>query len=203
MEDLTKQVTKLFNQNHHIAHDIKHVLRVVVLAKYIAKQEGYDIKEAEVAGLLHDIGRTVQAGDKGHGPAGVPLAHHLLDTYTDYDEETKSRILSAVEHHGDLNADGELTFIVQDADMLDGMGAIGIMRAYTSRAELTDYDPENIIATIGRHGTNIHDQIAFQMEWLEFIHTPAAKNIARKRHDFMAKFLEEFRDEAQGNDFSA
>ncbi|MEI6237591.1 MAG: HD domain-containing protein [Candidatus Saccharibacteria bacterium] len=201
MEDLYTKVTEIFAQRHHIAHDIKHVTRVAKLAKYIAQQEGYDEKEAEIAGILHDVGRSVQDEEKGHGPAGAPLAQELLDKFTDYNKETKERILSAVESHSNLGTEGKLTHIVQDADMLDGLGAIGIMRAYTSKANLTDYDPENITPAIGKRDTNIHDQIAFQMEWVDFMHTPTAKKIATKRHDFMVNFLKEFSDEAQVLDF--
>lgn len=207
MEDLYKKITELFNQHHHIAHDIKHVTRVAALAKYIANQEGYDINEAEVASMLHDIGRTVQKEEKGHGPAGVPLARQLLVTYTDYNEATKIRILSAVEHHSELNTVGKLTHIIQDADMLDGLGAVGIMRTYTSKANSPDYNPDNIIPTVGKRDANIHDihnihdQMAFQLRWLGLMHTSTAKKLATKRCAFMMKFLEEFRDEVQGHDF--
>src|SRR5579864_6957624 len=132
---LYKEVEGQFTRYHHIAHGFDHVLRVAKLAKYIAEQEGYDPQEAEVAGLLHDIGRTLQKGEKNHGPTGVPLASKLLDTFTQYDRQTKERILNAIRDHSELYTEGELTHIVQDADKLDGLGAIGIMRAYTSKAQ--------------------------------------------------------------------
>ena len=189
MQELYNEVTKQFQKRHHIAHDIKHALRVAQLAKYIAQAEGYDVREAEIAGLLHDMGRTVQEEEKNHGPAGVPLSRELLNKYTDYDNATKERILSAIEHHSELHTTGVLTHIVQDADMLDGMGAVGLMRAYMSKADLPDYDPENMVPTKGQRGTNVHDQIAFQMEWLEFMHTPTGKRLAQKRYDVMLNFL--------------
>lgn len=198
MNELRNEVIRLFQQRTHIAHDEKHALRVAALAKYIATTEGYDSGEAEIAGLLHDMGRTVQEEEKGHGPAGAPLASKLLDTYTDCDAATKQRILSAVEHHSALHAEGMLTHIVQDADMLDGLGAIGLARAYMSKAQLPDYDPANIAPIKGVRNTNIHDQIAFQMEWLDFMHTTAGKQIAQKRYDFMKLFLATFRDEIEG-----
>ena len=172
------------------------------MAKYIASQEGYDPKEAEIACLLHDMGRTVQKEGKGHGLAGVPLSKELLDKYTDYDDSTKKRILSAVENHSDLNVSGRLTHIIQDADMLDGLGAIGVMRAYTSHPNLLDYDQNNIIPKVGRRNTNMHDLMAFQMEWLDLIHTNTAKQIAARRHAFMMRFLEEFKSEAEGSDIN-
>jgi uncharacterized protein len=200
LNTLQQAVSKQFDQGHAVAHDVKHVLRVVALAKYIARQEGYDEQEAAVAGLLHDMGRSVQDEDKGHGPAGVPLARQLLDECTDYDAATKQRILDVVGHHSELNTTGRLMHIVQDADRLDGLGAVGLARAYTSKAMLSDYDPANIMPSEGRRDTTIHDQIAFQMEFMGFMETATGKRIATKRHAFMVRFLEEFRDEVGRRD---
>ena len=200
MEDLLKQVTELFSQHDDIAHDIKHVLRTAKTARFIAEQEGYDIEEAEIACLLHDVGRTAQKSRNGHGMAGVPLARNLLDRYTKYDDITKNRILEAVQCHSDLGATSKLTQIIQDADMLDGVGAIGIMRSYTAHPGSLDYDQNDIVPTVGKRGATMHEQMAFQMEWPGLMHTNAAKKIAVKRHDFMLKFLEEFNIEAKGLD---
>lgn len=200
MEQLRNEIIRQFQKGSHIAHDEKHALRVAALARYIAEREHYDAHEAEVAGLLHDMGRTVQKEEKDHGPAGVPLASQLLNTYTDFDEPAKKRILAAVHDHSQLKTEGALTHIVQDADMLDGLGAIGLMRAYTSKAHLPDYDPHNIVPTQGRRDTTIHDQIAFQMEWLEFMHTPTGRRLAQKRYDFMRDFLRTFEQEVNGED---
>ncbi|HEY6736155.1 MAG TPA: HD domain-containing protein [Candidatus Saccharimonadia bacterium] len=202
MDELRTEIVRLFQQGSHIAHDEKHALRVAALAKYIATTEDYDTDEAEVAGLLHDMGRTVQDEEKGHGPAGVPLATKLLDEYTSFGAAAKERIVRAVAEHSGLHTEGKLTHIVQDADMIDGLGAIGLARAYTSKAQLPDYDPANIVPTKGVRDTNIHDQIAFQMEWLNFMHTTAGQRIAQKRYDFMKQFLETFRDEASAADLA-
>lgn len=200
MDQLRQEVIRLFQKGSHTAHDEKHALRVAALARYIAEHERYNAHEAEVAGLLHDMGRTVQKEEKNHGPAGVPLATKLLNQYTDFDEAAKKRILAAIHDHSQLKTEGMLTHIVQDADMLDGMGAIGLMRAYTSKAHLPDYDPENITPTKGQRDTTIHDQIAFQMEWLEFMHTPTGRRLAQKRYDFMRGFLSTFEKEVNGDD---
>lgn len=205
MDNLYDSVAAYFSKGSHIAHDFKHVARTATIAKYIAEKEGYDIKEAEVAALLHDIGRTVQKEEKGHGPAGVPLAKQLVDEHTEYDEETKQRILNAVADHSEAKTEGLLTHIVQDADMIDGLGAIGIMRACTSKANLPDYEPENFIPAIGqRKNTTICGQIAFQMEWVDFeggfLHTQTGKRLGKERYDFMKLFLDTLQAEVNGND---
>jgi len=205
MQDTTKlyaTVQAHFDARAHIAHGMDHVTRVARLAKHIAEKENYpDPQEAEIAGLLHDIGRTVQDEEKGHGPAGVPLATELLDHHTTYGDEVKQRILAAVRDHSGIETEGELTHIVQDADKLDGLGAVGIMRAYTSKAHLPAYDPENIVPTKGARDTNIHDQIAFQLEWLDMMATPTGHAIAQRRGATMLTFLEAFKQEVDQEDF--
>lgn len=205
MQELYAAVTAQFSKGSHIAHDIKHVTRTAAIAKYIAGEEGYDSDEAEVAALLHDMGRTVQDEEKGHGLAGVPLASQLLDTYTHYDGATKQRILLAVAEHSETKTEGLLTHIVQDADMIDGLGAIGIMRACTSKAQLPDYDPKNFIPELGqRRNSTVCGQIAFQMEWVDldggFLHTAAGKRLGRERYEFMQQFLETLHREITGED---
>jgi uncharacterized protein len=202
MNQLYIEVAKHFAERQHIAHGMDHAERVARLAKHIALNESYDPVEAEIAGLLHDVGRTVQEEEKGHGPAGVPLASQLLNEYTDYPNTIKIRILNAVRNHSNLHTDGKLTHIVQDADMLDGLGAVGIMRAYTSKASLLCYDPLDIAPTVGSRDSTIHGQIAFQMEWLDMMHTKTGRIIAEKRHALMQQFLDNFKLEVLGQDYS-
>jgi uncharacterized protein len=201
IDSLYSEVTEHFAQRQHIAHGMDHAERVAKLALHIAESEGYDPLEAQVAGLLHDMGRTVQEEEKGHGPAGVPLAGQLLDKYTDYDSAARDRILAAVRDHSGLNTIGRLTHIVQDADMLDGLGAIGLMRAYTSKSHLPAYDPTNIVPAVGARDTNIHDQIAFQLEWLGMMHTDTGRELAQRRGAFMLDFLQRFEQEVHGQDW--
>jgi uncharacterized protein len=201
MDELRTEISKHFDERTHIAHGFDHAERVATLARYIAEKENYDIDEAEVAGLLHDLGRTVQEEERGHGPAGVPLASELLDRYTNYDSNTKTRILNAVRNHSEFKAEGQLTHILQDADKLDGMGAIGIMRGYTSKATLQCYDPLDIAPVVGKRDTTIHHNLAFQMEWVDMMETETGKKIALKRHAFMKDFLATFKDEVLGEDY--
>lgn len=201
MDGIYAEVESHFNQRQHIAHGMDHAVRVARLARFIATKEEYDPDEAEITGILHDIGRTVQKEESGHGPAGVPLAAQLLKNYTNFNADKNERILNAIRDHSNLTTEGTLTHIVQDADMLDGLGAIGIMRAYTSKAQLICYDPANIIPTTGKRDATIHEQIAFQMEWLDMMHTETGKHIAKERGDRMVRFLEEFKLEALGEDY--
>lgn len=201
IDDLYKEVEKHFARYHHVAHGMDHAVRVAKLAKHIAGREKYDPVEAEIAGLLHDMGRAVQEEEKGHAQAGVPLAGQLLDEFTDYDKATKERILAAVRDHSEFKAYGALTHIVQDADKLDGLGAIGAIRAYTSKAHLPVYDPNNIVPTKGERGTNIHAQIAWQLEFLDMMETKTGRELAQKRGAIMTDFMRQVAREVNGEDF--
>lgn len=200
--ELKKAVQAQFDKRSHIAHGADHAFRVARLAKHIAVQEKYPVPEvAEVTGLLHDIGRTVQEEEKGHGPAGIPMASEMLDQYTDYDSQTKQQILNAIRDHSAFKAEGVLTHIVQDADKLDGLGAVGLMRAYTYKYFLPAYDPADIAPSKGERNTTIHAQIAFQLEWVDMMETETGRVLAQKRGEAMRSFLEVFKDEVEGNDF--
>lgn len=195
MEKLYKAVRELFEPYQPIAHDIKHALRTAALAKQIAHAEGYDEQEAEAAGLLHDVGRTVKESTIPHAQEGAPLARKLLDAHTVFSEEAKARIVKAIEVHSDLHTEGTLNNILQDADKLDGMGAIGISRAYLSIQP--DYDPQNIIPTQANYGSfqSAHELITLEIEWYDMLYTETAKTIGNPRYEFAKRFLEEFKRE--------
>ena len=190
-----------FDQGSHIAHGFDHAERVAIMARHIAKAEDYDPELATVAGYLHDIGRTVQKGDKNHGPAGVDPARKLLDEFTNYDDSKKGQVLDAVRDHSKLEMDSKLTQIVQDADMLDGLGLVGIMRAYTSKAHLACYGADRTLPPKSKLNGTIHEQIAYQMEWVGFMHTHTGKSVATLRHNKMYEFLKEFEKEVERQDF--
>lgn len=199
---LKQAVQTQFEKRAHIAHRADHAFRVAHIAKYIATQENYsDPEVAEVAGLLHDMGRTVKEEEKDHGPAGVPMASEMLDQFTDYDNEIKQQILDAIRDHSAFKAEGVLTHILQDADKLDGLGAVGLMRAYTSKYSLPAYDPDDIAPSKGERNTTIHGQIAFQLEWVDMMETATGRALALKRGEVMRDFLNTFKSEVEGNDF--
>ncbi len=86
-----------------------------------------------------------------------------------------------------------LANIIQDADKLEGLGAVGLMRAYVSKSHLLDY-PEGVIAERGSIAArNISEQIAFQMEWFDMLYTNTAKDMGERRYRFMRKFLSELK----------
>lgn len=199
MDELRKQVFLLFETYHFPGHDFKHVERVSKLARKIAEAEGYDPEEAEIAGLLHDVGRTVKDPKDTHAHEGVPIGKELLDKYTSLSDDVKQRIAKSIEVHSDLTTEGKLNNIVQDADKLDCMGAMGIIRAYQSLQGIPDFDPENIYPEPGTYGNflNVHEGISLQIKWYDMLYTDKAREIGRPRKEFMIAYMNEVIREVQ------
>lgn len=199
MEDLYKAVKARFDEYHAPAHDYKHALRVSVNARIIAEAEGYDPHEAEIAGLLHDMGRTIKDLNDTHAHEGGPIARELLDKYTEFSKEVKDRIQESVYIHSDPTSEGTLNNIIQDADKLDGLGAIGISRAYTTHNTKPDYFEGQVIPerTDYYKSKTSHEAIMWQLEWYNMLYTDKAKEIGRHRYKFMKQFMEQFKKEVE------
>lgn len=116
-------------------HDWWHIYRVWNMAKKLAKAEGADMFIVEVAALLHDIAdRKLNNGDE---KLGLKKVQEFLLSVID-DKKTIQSILSIIENYSYtshlknkkniLSLEGK---IVQDADRLDAIGAIGIARAFS------------------------------------------------------------------------
>ncbi len=198
MEELYKKVEPLFEAYYAPAHDYKHVFRVSKLAKQIAEAEGYDVHEAEVAGLLHDLGRTVKdLGEETHAHAGAPMAKELLKDYPNLSEEAKARIVESIYVHSDPTTTGKLNNIVQDADKLDGMGAIGIERAYLTHPTKPDYFGNEIFPETADYFNiqTMHEGIIMVYSWYDMLYTEKAKELGKPRHEFMRQFIEELKRE--------
>jgi hypothetical protein len=87
--------------------------------------------------------------------------------------------------------------------MLDGLGAIGIIRAFMSRSHLAPYEPEApFVRERARWPAQYStDQLFGQMDWFDYLNTGAAREMARERLSFMEAFAEQARREimTEGN----
>lgn len=192
MEDLFKKVKEIYN-TYVPGHDLKHTLRVAGLIKKIALSEKYDAEEAVAAALVHDIGRTCQESEEFHAEAGLKIAREILNKYTNLSKEAIERVVDAVSQHSNMSSSGKLANILQDADKLDGMGAIGVVRAFVSKSQIPDYDADLKINDFndGRKVKSLVAQLRLQMEWYEMLYTEYAKKLARRRLSYMEGFLRE------------
>jgi uncharacterized protein len=173
-----------------VAHGWPHVDRVRRIAVFLAEAEGVDPFLAACAALLHDVGRGVPGPEAEHGARSAALAAPLLAELP-LSEGERQDILYAVRWHNSSRDDTPLLCVLRDADMLDGLGAIGLMRAFASKAALPAYDPQAPFddGPYRRPPRYILDQVRFQMDWIGFLNTDTARQLARDRVDFMRAFV--------------
>jgi len=194
-------------------HDWWHIARVVTLAETIAAHEvDSDLLVIRLAALLHDI-----ADWKFHGgdlEAGPRVAREWLIRCPL--SPTRIDHICAIIHDISFKGAGTATpmqtregMIVQDADRLDAIGAIGIARAfaYGGHKGRPLYDPTispELHATFAQYGTSQGTTFNHFYEKLLLVkdrmNTPMAKTIAAQRHDYMLDFLAHFIAEWDGHD---
>ena len=189
-------------------HDWWHIERVVALARRIAREEGADAFVCELAALLHDVADYKIAGDEETGLRTVRewLATHGADAGT---REAVMEIISTMSFSGG-NRPPMRTLegrVVQDADRLDAIGAVGVARAFAfggSRGRPL-YDPaeaprqyasgEAYRASTASTIMHFHEKLLLLKDRMN---TEFARRLAEQRHAFMVEFLREFEAEWSG-----
>lgn len=188
-------------------HDWYHILRVVNLSKYIQSKEGGDLEIVVLAALLHDISDHKFNG--GKLDEGGKVAYALLRSF-DYPEDKSLKVKYIVDNISFKGANTEAEMqslegrIVQDADRLDAIGAIGVGRtfAYGGHKGQAMYDPtipvkmhdsfEDYANSKGTTINHFHEKLLLLADRLS---TKTAKEIGEKRHQLMERFLNDFLNE--------
>ena len=191
-------------------HDWWHIFRVWTLAKKIAVEEKAQMEIVELGSLLHDIADwKFHGGDDSIGPA---MAQEFLSTNDVDPQLTESvvDIVSTISYKGAGVATPMKTLegkIVQDADRLDAIGALGIARtfAYGGYKNRLIYHPDEkpvLHQSYTDYKKNEGHTINHFYEKLlllrERMNTKTGKRIADGRHQFMQSFLEQFYREWDG-----
>jgi uncharacterized protein len=209
----TEQHVQALMSGETTGHDWFHVQRVLNNARHIAsKEKGADLQIVELAALLHDIADwKFTGGDLLAGPKAV---REWLESQG-APEETIKQVAYIVEHisfRGGTNKHVMSTIegkIVQDADRLDAIGAIGIARvmAFGGAHQRPMHDPtiaplQNVSfkeyqKTLGS-GTSINHFYEKLLLIKDRMNTQAGKDMADARHKFMTEYLEEFLAEWDG-----
>ncbi|MBN1659428.1 MAG: HD domain-containing protein [Anaerolineae bacterium] len=184
------------DEGRSVAHGWLHTDRVRRHALILAPAEGVDPFLAELAALLHDVGRSQPGPESEHGARSEAMARPFLAGLSLPDVEREA-VLHAVRWHNSRRADSPLLCILRDADMLDGMGAMGIIRAFMSCSHLPPYDPADPFAeNDGRWPAScITDQFLGQMAWYDRLNTETARRLAADRVAFMQAFIAQARRE--------
>ena len=191
-------------------HDWWHILRVWNNAKLIGQSEQADMLVVELAALLHDIADS--KFHNGNEEIGPQTARNFLQSI-DVNESVIEHVEEIIRNISFKSSLGEVKFssaelnIVQDADRLDAIGAIGIARAFTyggyKNREM--YNPEigpalNMSKEEYKNSTapTINHFYEKLLLLKDKMNTAAGRRIAEERHGYMLGYLEQFNNEWNG-----
>jgi len=205
----TEEFVRNVHKNEATGHDWYHIERVWKNALLIQKKEGAgDLFVIEMAALLHDIpdeklNASEEAGwrklNKYITSLGIPdsVVSHIVNC------------IESVSFKGGRAIDLKTieAKIVQDADRLDALGAIGVARtfAFGGKKEQPLYDPEIAVRVQMTNeeyrsgkSSSIHHFYEKLLKLKDLMNTTAAREIAEQRHQFMEEFLKQFYKEWNG-----
>ena len=208
------QATKAFVQSElkdaEGGHDWFHIERVYKNALLLARDENVNLEIVSLGALLHDIADSkFHQGNENVGPQTARTfleSLHVQDFVIDH----VVKIIENISFKGG-NIKQEFTSpeldVIQDADRLDAMGAIGIARTfnYGGFKNRKIYDPSiapklNMSKEEYKKGENPTINHFYEKLLLlkERMNTVTGKKLAQKRHEFMGQFLEQFYAEWEG-----
>ena len=197
-------------ENAEGGHDWFHIERVYKNALLIAEGENCDLTVVKLGALLHDIADSkFHGGDETVGPK---TARTFLESQN-VSEDIILHVIAIIENISFKGGNFEKKFnskeldIVQDADRLDALGAIGIARTfnYGGFKNRPLYNP-NIQPNMNMNKEEYKNSESptlnhFYEKLLllkDKMNTETGKKIAQKRHDFMVTFLSQFYAEWDG-----
>ena len=184
-------------------HDWWHIVRVVNTAKQIAKEEGANSFIVELSSLLHDVGDHKFHKEKD---AAEKLISEMLDN-AGVSEKLKNQVLEIVNNVSYKGANVETRptslegKVVQDADRLDAIGAIGIARAFAfgGNKERLLYHPnqppvlhDNFNAYKNDKGHTINHFYEKLLLLKDRMQKKSGKEMAEERHQYMEGYLKQF-----------
>jgi len=191
-------------------HDWFHIERVWKNARQIARTENVDMEIVELAALLHDIADSkFNGGDEEIGPRTARL---FLEG-KQYAADRTAHVVNIVRHISFKGGKEAVVFsspeleVVQDADRLDAIGAIGIARAFhfggfKGRAIYDPAIPPNLNMTKEEYKNSPAPTINHFYEKLLLLanrmNTKTGRLLAMERHRFMDSFLQQFYKEWEG-----
>jgi len=202
-EQIKKRSEEFFRLSHH---DKSHVERVYNLAVRIAEEENADLDVVKAAVLLHDVARAMEDEGKiqDHAKESAKMAGEILEEIG-FPKEKTADVISCIEAHRFKKGVKPRSLeakILQDADRLDIIGAIGIARVFARGGwgNLPIHDP--LIPPKkkydGRSLSSVNHIYEKILKVKDTINTKTAKQITEERHKFVEQFLDRFFKEWNG-----
>ncbi|WP_019241746.1 MULTISPECIES: HD domain-containing protein [Bacillus] len=199
----TKQYVMQKSYGEGSGHDWWHIERVYHLAKLIASKEKANLFVVEMAALLHDLDDWKFSNNNFRATENYLLSVNISPR----ERDDIMNIIKTMSFKGGVTESRQKSMegkIVQDADRLDAMGAIGIARAFTYGGYRNQpiYDPHieprnftsvEEVKELKNHTVNHFYEKLFKLK--DLMNTETAKEIANRRHRYMETFLKEFYSE--------
>jgi uncharacterized protein len=205
MHEIIKRRVKDMLKGRDPAHDFHHIMRVYKNAEIIGRPEGTNMDILLPAALLHDLVVYPKGSVKSSKSSdrSADLAEKILQKYR-YSQDHIDKICYCIRMHSysknliPVSLEGR---ILQDADRLDALGAIGVARTFSvggveKRTFYNDEDPfcKSIRDLNDKQWTLDHFQTKL-LKLEESMHTETAKKIARERTRFMILFMRQLQKE--------
>jgi uncharacterized protein len=202
-----KQFVRFLDQQRHasdVAHDVAHTLRVVATAKRLAKVERARLEIVVPAAWLHDCVVAAKDSDR-RSTASASAARKAVSFLeeVEYPEKYLPAIRHAIEAHSfsaNIRPETVEAKVVQDADRLDALGAIGIARCMMVGGQLQrplyhleEPFPQERAPDDGRY--TLDHFYAKLLKLAHTMHTAAGKAEAQRRTQFMRTFLRQLETE--------
>lgn len=177
--------------NYPFRDRFEHTMRVYRWAIKLQSKMGGDIEIISLAALLHDIGWD-ESGEIPHQDISAQMAADFL-VEMDYDLHKIGRVCEIIRRHEDQDTKDELSLecqIVMDADLLDELGAIGVL--WDAMATATTLGDE---ASYKRAYSRIRQYLKINIPKRFRAKTPEGKREYQRRMDFVQKFVAELERE--------
>ena len=204
LDKVERKVIKLLD-GRDSAHDFQHIKRVYKNAEVIGRREGADMKILLPAALLHDLVVYPKGSAKTSKSAddSADMAEKLLKSFR-YPQDKIDKICYCIRTHSYSKRLVPATLeakILQDADRLDALGAIGIARTFSvgGSERRSFYNPDDPFWKSSRELDDREwtlDHLRTKLLKLkDSMHTKTAKEMAQERARFMELFIKQLQKE--------
>ena len=200
LEKELMKIARLKMASHDPSHDISHALRVMSLARTIAKAEKADQDIVIPAALFHDIVNYPKNHPKRHFSSNesAKLAEVILKNLTTYPKEKIKKVCESIRQCSfskGISHDFIEAKVLQDADSLEATGAISIMRTFASAGNMgrqfyNEADPfcETRSPDDSRFALDLFFSRLLKVQ--DRLYTKTAQKIAKRRTLFLKKFID-------------
>ena len=211
IEIIKPYIIELF-KNDSSGHDISHLVRTMNIAVNLCQKEDGDLLIVGISAFMHDIHRIMQneTGKFVFPKDSLPKVREILAN-TDLSNEIIDKICYCIEFHENYNwngnnVDDKNALILQDADNLDAIGAIGVARTFTYGAKNNAKMFDESIPLNEQEGfiegnndpSTIHHFYHKLFKLADNMNTDTAKILAKERTEYMKNFVNEFLEEWNG-----